>query len=109
MADPTVDTLAAAIHDELVNLWSDLTAAVRYAHNGCWSVGCENVATRIVTLSRMVGATRWEEIDVDLLRSGVYERVYRDAGINYPPIDWDRVEQVRRRNHGQTSAVGESR
>lgn len=93
MSEPTTEDLTQAIRDELVMLWGDLSWAVRHAHNGSWSVQCENIADRIVTLSRLVGPTKWGELDVDLLLGGVYERVYHEAGIEVPEIDW---EQVRR-------------
>lgn len=91
---PTADSLTQAVRDELVQLWGDLAGAVRYAHNGCWSVQCENLADRITTLSRLVGPTGWEHIEVTLLTGGVYERVYREAGIEVPPINWDRVNEL---------------
>ena len=91
---PTVDDLTQAIRDELVQLWGDLASAVRYAHGGCWSVQCENVADRITALSRLVGPTGWGHIDVTLLKDGVYERVHREAGIEVSPIDWERVNEL---------------
>lgn len=94
MSEPTRDELVEAVREELVMLWSDMTSAAQYALNGCWSIQCEGLAERIVTLSRLVGPTGWEHIDVDLVLSGVYERVYREAGIEVPPIDWPRVREV---------------
>jgi hypothetical protein len=93
-ATPTADALTAAVREELVMLWGDLTSAVRYAANGSWSIQCDNLAERITVLSRLVGPTPWDEIDVGTLLSGVYERVHREAGIEVPPIDWERVRQV---------------
>lgn len=97
MTTPTRDELVEVVREELVMLWGDMSTAVRYAHQGCWSVQCENLAARIGALSRLVGPTGWEHIDVDLLLGGVYERVYRDAGIQVPPVDWDRVRDVAER------------
>jgi hypothetical protein len=94
MTTPDRDALAAALAEELVQLWGDLTAAVRYALTGSWSIQCENLAERIVALSRLVGPTGWEHIDVKLLLDGVYEKVHREAGIEVPPVDWDRVRAV---------------
>lgn len=96
LADENI-TLEDAVRAELVYLWSDLDTAVRFAHRGCWSGACENVAYRIGMLSRLVGATSWREVQVPLVRSGVYERVHRDAGLESPPIDWDAVSAFERR------------
>lgn len=84
-------TLEVAVRDELIQLWHDLYQARRDAIRTDWSIQCENVADRIVELSRFVGATSWENIQCELLRSGFYERVLNDAGITYEPIDWERV------------------
>jgi hypothetical protein len=89
--------LATAVRDELVHLWYDLHQARRYANRGRWSLQCENVTYRIVALSRLTEPTDWSEVDVTLVRSGLYERIHRDAGIEYPPIDWDRLAECERR------------
>lgn len=90
-------TLEDAVRAELSMLWSDVSTARGQAINTDWSIKCANLASRIVTLSRFVGPTRWEEIGVSLLLGGVYQRVYDEAGIPYPPIDFDRVRAVQRR------------
>jgi hypothetical protein len=91
--DESPDALDA-IRWEVNCLWSDLNDATRQAVNGSWSMACDDIASRIVGLGRFVGALPWEHVQVDLLRSGVYERVYRGAGLEYEPIDWDRVAEV---------------
>ena len=105
MTGPTADDLTQAVRDELVQLWGDLAGAVRHAHNGCWSVQCENVAERITILSRLVGPTGWGHIDVGLLLDGVYERVYREAGIEVPPINWERVRELDEQVKAEVAAV----
>jgi hypothetical protein len=80
-------TLDEAVHDELVHLWGDLCQATREAAGGCWSIQCENITYRIVALSRFAGALPWEEVNVDLVWSGLYERVHDEAGLAYPPVD----------------------
>lgn len=102
-------SLRQAIADELVWLWGDLATARRNAHNGCWSVGCENTVTRIVALSRMVGATPWGHIDVGVLLDGLYERVHREAGIEYPPIDWVRVREIQAYIDESVAGIGRRR
>lgn len=91
------DDLAGAVRSELEHLWHDLYLARRHAHNTAWSMGCGNAAYRIVMLSRLVGPTPWGDVQVDLLLDGVYERVYQDAGIEFPPVDWARVREVKAR------------
>ncbi len=78
------DDVAAAARIELVNLWSDLAHARQFASNGVWSVQCDNLAYRIVMLSRVVGACPWGDVDVDVLLDGLYVRVHDEAGIPYP-------------------------
>ena len=86
--------VAAAARIELVNLWSDLDEARRRALNGIWSMQCSNVAYRIVMLSRVVGACPWGEVGVTVLLDGLYERLHQEAGVEYGPIDWERVREV---------------
>ncbi len=85
---------AEAARVELVHLWHDLHVARQNARNGVWSMQCDNLAYRIVMLSRVAGATPWGEVGVDVLLDGLYERLHRDAGIEYPPIDWDGMRRA---------------
>lgn len=94
--DEQPTTLEEAARDELMLLWSDLNAAIEQAHRGGWSMRCEYLASRIVALTRHVGATPWEQIDVKLVRCGAYERIHQEAGLEYPPIDWDGVAEHER-------------
>lgn len=87
-------TLEQAAIAEQEHLWADLDMAVRYASNGVWSVQCDNLQNRIVMLARLVGATRWGNISVSLLRSGVYERILNDAGFPFEPISWQAVART---------------
>ena len=91
------EILVDAIRGEIVSLWGDLSSAINESINHQWSIRCDGLTERIVELSHLVGPTSWEEIGVGLLESGVYERIYHDAGIDYPPVDHGKVEQVRQR------------
>ncbi len=84
----------AAIRVELAHLWHDLSEARRSALNGVWSMQCDNLVYRIVMLSRVASATPWGEVGVDVLLDGLYERLHREAGIEYPPIDWDGMRRA---------------
>ena len=99
--DDLPDSLEEAARSELCDLWADLDEACRSAINTVWSIRCGNVAFRIVALSRFVGATSWDNVSVDLLLAGIYERVYREAGIDYDPIDWERVRETEARIEGR--------
>lgn len=94
--------LAQVAREELTDLWSDMSDALGTAINTNWSMRMENLAGRIVSLSRLVGVVPWEHIQVRLLRSGTYERVHQTAGLAYPAIDWSRVARVEQRIAGRT-------
>lgn len=74
--------LEHALHDELEQLWNDLFWAIRDAHNGTWSLWCDNLASRIQTITRLVGPTPPGQISFGLLRegAGVYERLHAEIG-----------------------------
>lgn len=87
--------LATAARIELVNLWTDLAHAREWAGNGVWSMQCDNLAYRVVMLSRVVGACPWGEVDVDVLLDGLYARIHDEAGLEYPEIDWEKVREMK--------------
>ncbi len=95
-------TMAGALHVELNHLWSDMWWAMQQRRNTDWSIQCENLARRIQLLSRLVGPLPWTHITVSLLRDGTYARVYQ--GVEYPPIDWDRVAQTEARIEAQRAS-----
>ena len=90
-----VDNLREAIREELANLWADLDNAHRNALNGQWSIGCEDIAGRIEKLSRLVGPTPWQEVQIRLLENGVYQRLHAEWGIETPPVDMATLAEVR--------------
>lgn len=92
--DAPAEDLATAVRAELVALWSDLENAERDALNGIWSMQCDWITERIVTLSRLVGATPWDEIQIPLLQSGLYEGILRSAGIAFTPPDMAEVNRI---------------
>lgn len=89
--------LAQVCRDELRSLWQDMAEASRHAINTNWSINMGHIAHRIARLSRHVGALPWSHVSVHLLRGGIYEKVHNDAGLTYPPIDWERVALTERR------------
>jgi hypothetical protein len=89
-------TLEEAARDELMRLWDDMSRAREHAHRGCWSGECEGLTYRIVNLTRHVGPTDWTHIQAPLIRSGLYERIHREAGLEHPPIDWPAFEAYER-------------
>ncbi len=94
-------TLEGAARDELMRLWDDLNRARQNAHGGCWSGECESLARRIVVLTWHVGATDWTHIQAPLIRSGLYERLHAEAGLEYPPIDWPAFDGYERQLNGE--------
>jgi hypothetical protein len=81
-ADPPPD-LASAVREELKDLWSDLDQARHYALRGGWSMACDWIVTRIVRLSRLAGATPWQEVPIPLMLDGTYVGVLATAGIAF--------------------------
>lgn len=73
----------------LVLAWSDLEEARRTALSGKWSMRCDSQVHRIVGLTRLVGPLRWEEVQVDLLLDGTYERIHEAVGTPTPLSDDD--------------------
>jgi hypothetical protein len=96
--EPAPASVAEAIEGELVILWCDLDHAMRNAYRGGWSINCDNIAARIIGLSRLVGATPWENISIPLLLDGVYQGLLTDAGIKHAapgPDDILKMQQWR--------------
>lgn len=86
--------LEEALREELQDLWSDLSNAIHYAYNGTWSVQCDGLASRIQTLTKLVGPTAPENISYGLLREGqdVYERLHSEINVG---IDRDELARCR--------------
>jgi hypothetical protein len=89
-------SLEQAAEDELMRLWGDLFWAMRDALNGGWSVSCEDKARRIAVLTRALGrAAPWEEVQIDLLETGVYQNLHDQMGIPYDAPDMAVVAEMR--------------
>lgn len=76
------EQLRAALREELACLWSDLAHETQWAHNGRWSVACDNRLMRITAITELVGPVRWEDMPYELLRdgSGLYRRLHAEMG-----------------------------
>lgn len=81
--------------EELQCLWGDLSEAIRRAFRCTWSIEALNVKERIQTLTKLVGPTSWESVQIDLLESGIYQQVHAEIGIEIHP-DMDQVADLRR-------------
>jgi hypothetical protein len=81
--------------------WGELQSARHEALNGRWSMRCDDLVDRIIGLTRLVGPLPWEEIQVDLLLDGIYERIHESIGTPTPLSDEDRrrAQAVRDRRH----------
>ena len=91
--DPPPDA-ASACREELQYLWTDLSAARNRAYRNRWSMECDWLTTRIVTLSRIAGVTPWEQVQTNLLLDGTYTGILSGAGLEFTPPDLDAVREV---------------
>jgi hypothetical protein len=64
-----------ALRAELLHLWGDLSAAIRYGGP------VQQITSRIKTITAMVGPTPWDQIDLNLLEHGHYHRVHGEMGL----------------------------
>ena len=71
--------LPAAAAEELIALWSDLGEAIRRAAGRSWSVECDGLVVRIVTLSR---AHHGDAVAVDTGAAAGQRRLSRGAGVS---------------------------
>ncbi len=92
--DPPADAIAA-IREELACLWTDLDHAVHYSYRGGWSMACDWVTTRIVTLSRVAGATPWSEVPIPLVLDGTWAGILTSAGIAFEEPGPDDMRDMR--------------
>jgi hypothetical protein len=88
------DTLETVARWELLLLWSDLNDARRSAIRDSWSMKCDHLVDRIKLFTQQVGPISWEEIDIDLLEDGVYQRIHAEIGVSVD-VDMARVAGTR--------------
>ncbi|MGG2460502.1 hypothetical protein ACO0M4_11880 [Streptomyces sp. RGM 3693] len=92
-----IETLRAAIHDELDSLWTDLSHARNRALRGQWSMECDFLVERIKKLTKLVDPIPWRSIDdLSLVEDGIYQRVHAELGVD-APVDMAAVAQARMR------------
>ena len=84
-----------AVRAELANLWHDLDEAVRMAYRGGWSVGCDNVAARIIRLSRLAAPASWQNVPITMLITGTYQGLLTDAGIEHDEPGENEMREMR--------------
>ncbi|MER5461695.1 hypothetical protein ABT010_13595 [Streptomyces sp. NPDC002668] len=89
-----LETLRAAIREELGCLWNDLNTARQSAIRNQWSIRCDHLVWRIKDLTPLVGPTPWDEIQIPLLEDGIYQRIHAELGIE-APVDMERVAKTR--------------
>lgn len=96
--------LGAAVREELAALWSGLDRAVHDALRGDWSIECDWVTTRIVRLSRLAGATPWEQVPIPLVLDGTWQGILTAAGIAFEQpgpdgmramLEWRKAQALR--------------
>lgn len=85
----------AALRDELQALWSDLDTAIdatirtSRTRPGAWSMHADGIAVRIIVLSRIAGATPWDQVPTTRLLDGTYQGLLTAAGIEHAAPDND--------------------
>jgi hypothetical protein len=93
--EPPAD-LSAAVAEELMALWSDLSQALGRAGGWGWSVECDGLVVRIVMLSRLTSATPWPHVPTSLLAEGIYQGILRSAGVMFVPPGTAGTDRARR-------------
>lgn len=85
--------------------WDDLQKVRHDALNGRWSMECDNQVGRIIGLTRLVGPLSWDNINVDLILDGIYERIHEAIGTPTPLSDHDRrqARDVKERRNPSTT------
>jgi hypothetical protein len=83
-------TAESALRWLLELAWADLQSARRRALNGRWSMECDAQVSRIVGLTKLIGPTPWQNIQVDLILDGIYERIHETTGTPTPLSSDDR-------------------
>jgi hypothetical protein len=85
--------IVQVIEDELACLWEDLATGRSSALNRetRWSIECDGIVERIVTLTRTFGhSTRWTDVPGALLLDGTYIGIMEGAGFEFeqPDMSW---------------------
>lgn len=92
-------------------LWGDLDIAIdqtirgRFTPPGAWSVHALGLAARIIVLSRLVGATPWEQISPQRLLDGTYHRMLTAAGIQHAEPSEAGLQRMREWRDSQIAAA----
>ena len=96
-----------AVHQEMACLWNDLAEARDRAINHVWSMECDGLVDRIITLCRLVDPTKWGDIPVTLLIDGTWQAIMRDFGfhVEHPPPGL--VEEMREDRRRRAEVVAE--
>jgi hypothetical protein len=77
--------------------WNGLQSARHQALDGRWSINCDDQVCRVIGLTRLVGPLSWENVPVDLILDGIYERIHEAIGTPTPLSDDDRARAVKER------------
>lgn len=80
-AEVDQEKLAAWLEFEAACLWTSLQNAIAHAHRGAFSIECESVAGRLVSLIRITGPIPWEKVPWGLVGGGVWLRLHQIAGV----------------------------
>lgn len=89
-----LQSLRAAVRDELDSLWDDLAKARDTAIRGKWSMQCDSLVERIKKLTALVSPTPWRSVDLELVEDGIFQRVHSELGV-HTPVDTEAVARAR--------------
>ncbi|TAK89329.1 MAG: hypothetical protein EPO06_11730 [Burkholderiaceae bacterium] len=84
-ADVSTADQRAALRDELVHLWHDLSIAWSYESRADpreSSSRCEGLIGRIHAITRLVGPVSSDDVSMPFLLTGMYEQVHAGMGIS---------------------------
>ncbi|MFD4394422.1 hypothetical protein [Kitasatospora sp. NPDC058478] len=93
---PELETLRAALREELELLWGDLLNATDRALDGTWSMECDALATRITKITLLIGPANWKQVPMTAVENGLYEQIHAAMGIS-APVDHQELAQTRAR------------
>jgi hypothetical protein len=99
-----LETLRTALVEELSCLWTDLQTGRRDALKGDWSMHCDWIEGRIKMITPLVGPTPWEQLDIQLIEDGVYQRIHQEIGVD-APYDEEGVREHRAYLNASASLV----
>lgn len=83
------------VYEEATSLWHDYAIALHDMQHEFMTERCMNLSHRIIALGQAFGAVHWKDVPLSIVVTH-YESTYVRGNINFPAINWRRVNEVRR-------------